>query len=161
MIHVEFDDREILAALNNLAQSSSNIRPALQAIGENLVTSTKERFTSQTDPDGGRWDKLSDARIAEKVAHHGSNLILTDHGTLGDSINYQVQDSVTLNVGVPYQSETGSNMEYAAMMQFGGTKAEFPWLWGDIPARPFLGFSQEDKAGILDIIAQYLSSSIG
>lgn len=32
----------------------------------------------------------------------------------------------------------GSSMRYAAMQQFGGTKAKFPHLWGDIPARPFL-----------------------
>ena len=152
MIHVEFDDREILAALNNLAQSSNNIRPALQAIGENLVTSTKQRFTSQTDPDGNRWAEISDEWKAEKEEHGGSTLILTDYGTLGDTINYQLLDAVTLEVGSP--------MVYAAMMQFGGTKTEFPWLWGDIPARPFLGFSEADKAGILDVIAQYLSSSI-
>lgn len=29
-------------------------------------------------------------------------------------------------------------MKYAAIQQFGGTKAQFPHLWGDIPARPFL-----------------------
>jgi phage gpG-like protein len=28
-------------------------------------------------------------------------------------------------------------MPYAAMQNFGGTKAEFPHLWGDIPARAF------------------------
>ncbi|MFK3602796.1 hypothetical protein [Pseudomonas sp. AP19] len=31
----------------------------------------------------------------------------------------------------------GSDKPYAAMMQFGGG-ADFPHLWGDIPARPFL-----------------------
>ena len=32
----------------------------------------------------------------------------------------------------------GNLMDYAAMQQFGGTKAQFPNLWGDIPARPFM-----------------------
>jgi phage gpG-like protein len=32
----------------------------------------------------------------------------------------------------------GSTMKYAAMQQFGGKKSQFPHLWGDIPARPFL-----------------------
>jgi len=48
-------------------------------------------------------------------------------------------------------------MEYAAMMQFGGTKSEFPNLWGDIPARPFLGISEDDKTDILTILERHLS----
>jgi phage gpG-like protein len=46
-------------------------------------------------------------------------------------------------------------MVYAAMQQFGGTKAEFPHLWGDIPERPFLGVSDDEKE-ILEIISDYL-----
>ena len=47
-------------------------------------------------------------------------------------------------------------MAYAAMQQFGGTKSQFPHLWGDIPARPFLGISTADKQNIRDIIGSYL-----
>ncbi|TBN36300.1 phage virion morphogenesis protein [Pseudomonas sp. BGI-2] len=32
----------------------------------------------------------------------------------------------------------GSNKPYAAMMQFGGEQADFPYLWGDVPSRPYL-----------------------
>lgn len=32
----------------------------------------------------------------------------------------------------------GSNKPYAAMMQFGGDRADFPQLWGDVPSRPYL-----------------------
>ncbi|KAE9641970.1 hypothetical protein EJA71_20150 [Pseudomonas sp. PB106] len=35
----------------------------------------------------------------------------------------------------------GSNKPYAAMMQFGGERVDFPQLWGDIPARPYLPVS--------------------
>jgi len=41
--------------------------------------------------------------------------------------------------------EIGTNLPYGAMQQFGGTKAEFPHLWGDIPERPFLGLSKDDE----------------
>jgi len=54
----------------------------------------------------------------------------------------------------------GSPMEYAAMQQFGGTKAEFPNLWGDIPARPFLGISSQDENEILTILRNYLESAV-
>ena len=49
-------------------------------------------------------------------------------------------------------------MEYAAMQQFGGIKSEFPHLWGDIPARPFLGVSESDAEEILAIVHDYLAN---
>ena len=52
----------------------------------------------------------------------------------------------------------GNTMEYAAMMQFGGSRADYPQLWGDIPARPFLGISDEDEKMILSVIGDYLLS---
>jgi phage gpG-like protein len=33
----------------------------------------------------------------------------------------------------------------------------FPMPWGDIPARPFLGFSDDDQAAILEIVRNYLN----
>jgi len=38
-----------------------------------------------------------------------------------------------------------------------GTKEEFPNLWGDIPGRPFLGISEQDKSDILAIIQRHLN----
>jgi phage gpG-like protein len=50
----------------------------------------------------------------------------------------------------------GSNKEYAAMQQFGGTKAQFPHLWGDIPARPFMGVSDDDERELLALVHDHL-----
>jgi phage gpG-like protein len=50
-------------------------------------------------------------------------------------------------------------MAYTNMMQFGGTKSQFPHLWGDIPARPFVGVSDADKAAILDVISRRLEAT--
>jgi phage gpG-like protein len=47
------------------------------------------------------------------------------------------------------------------MQQFGGTKAKFPNLWGDIPARPFLGVSESDAVMIVDTVSDYLRKVIG
>jgi phage gpG-like protein len=59
-------------------------------------------------------------------------------------------------------------MEYAATQQYGARRGEFgtgsyktrkgtfPMPWGDIPARPFLGFSDDDQAIILGIVRRYL-----
>ena len=59
----------------------------------------------------------------------------------------------------------GSNKPYAAMMHFGGTKAEFPHLWGDIPARPYLpmdaegALQPEAEDAILDLALMHLENA--
>ncbi len=47
------------------------------------------------------------------------------------------------------------------MQQFGGNKSKFPNLWGDIPARPFLGISDADEKMIVSTVNEYLRSVIG
>lgn len=71
-------------------------------------------------------------------------------GELMDSIHYQLDGDFAV--------EIGSAKDQAAMMQFGGTKEEFPHLWGDIPGREYLGFSAEDKAATLAVIQRHLNS---
>jgi len=44
----------------------------------------------------------------------------------------------------------GNTMEYSAMQHFGGTKANYPHLWGDIPARPFIGVSADDREMVVE-----------
>lgn len=146
MIAVEFDDHAIVEALLKLQESGSNLRPALLQIGELLQDSTQQRFSTATAPDGQKWA----ANTIMTIDRKGSSQPLTDGGTLGNTIDYQLLGSDGLQIGSP--------MEYAAMMQFGGTQAEFPNLWGDIPARPFLGISDNDRAHILDIIAKHMQN---
>jgi phage gpG-like protein len=64
------------------------------------------------------------------------------------------------------QVTLSTNVEYAAVQQFGAKQGAFgrdkrnhPLPWGDIPARPFLGFSDADKAGILAILSEYLDNA--
>lgn len=148
-ISIHIDDREILASLRELSESTRNLSPVLKLIGEKLTESTKARFPVAKAPDGTKWELNS---VLSTLLYKDSDLPLTAGGILGSTIDYQ-QSSDMLQVG--------SNLEYAAMMQFGGTKAEFPHLWGDIPAREFLGISPDDKDMILSSIHDYLSGALG
>ena len=47
------------------------------------------------------------------------------------------------------------------MMNYGGTKAQWPHLWGNIPARKFLGVSREDEVRALDILQSYIRDLAG
>lgn len=146
-IEIEIDDARVLAALHDLANSMLDPSPALSLIGEKLVESTKRRFETTSDPDNNEWAANSPVTVAKK----GFDWALKGEDTLADSIVWQL-DGDGLSVGSP--------MKYAAMQQFGGTKAEFPWLWGDIPSRPFLGVSADDRDVVLDILRDYLLGSV-
>ncbi len=145
-ITIEVNDARVLDSLRELASRIHRIQPALQEIGEHLQETTTQRFGSQTAPDGTHWLANSLVTIERK----GGKPVLTDGGTLGSTLDYQVTGDELL---------VGSNLDYAAMMQFGGTKEEFPQLWGDIPARPFLGISDDDSHAILDILRDYLAQN--
>jgi len=134
----------VIAHLNAIQQRSDNIRPLLLEIGEDLTESTKQRFVTTTSPDGEQWAENSQVTLDRK----SGSKPLTDGGFLAESIHYDMFG----NYGV----EIGSDKVQANMMQYGGTKAQFSHLWGDIPARPFVGVSAEDKQKMLTSVSNYL-----
>jgi phage virion morphogenesis protein len=145
MIEISIDTSRNLAKLNELLQKTGDVSPALRKVGETLKESTQKRFETTTAPDGTAW---ADNK-ASTLAHKKGSRPLTDGGTLGDTIDYQIHGTDELLIGSP--------ADQAAMMQFGGTKAEFPNLWGDIEGREFLGISDEDETNILNIIEHHLN----
>jgi phage virion morphogenesis protein len=169
MIEVKIDSKAVTDALERLARSAANPRPALLDIGESLLVSTKKRFETSTAPDGTRWAPNSqviylghlgsaksnhrkDGRINSRgAAKVSGKKPLIGVGILSQQISYAVDDN-GLQVGSP--------MEYAAMQQFGGKKSKFSNLWGDIPARPFLGVSNADEQMIVNTVSEYLTRII-
>lgn len=143
---IQIEDAEVRRKLDELIARGGDLSPALLEIGEVLTNSTKERFQTETDPSGRRWEENSAVTAERKT----NPKILTESGLLGGQIAPQLIDGGNA-VAV------GSNRIYAAMMQFGGTKSQWPHLWGDIPGRPFLGFSSEDRDRVLEILRDYLA----
>lgn len=136
-------------AFADLAKSLTDMKPALKAIGESLVESTKQRFIDSEGPDGVKWKPNKPSTLARKKSRKplvGESLML------GEQIHTDVIGDDTLIVG--------SSMEYAAMQQFGGTKSEFTHLWGDIPARPFIGLSDADQGMIEETIREHLERAL-
>lgn len=167
MFSIKVEDRQVLDTLNQLVGRAKNLRPAFVEIGEDLVDSTRRRFATATAPDGTPWAPNSQVTIDRYLGvfkgSHKKDGSLSKAGqartaskkpltgetkTLQSSINYQLDGDVGVGIGSPKVQ--------AAMMQFGGTEAQFPHLWGDIPGRIFLGVSSADKQNILEIIGSYL-----
>ncbi len=145
MIKIEINDNEVQAAFKKLLAAGTHLEPVFRDIGEFMQKSTKDRFIKGEAPDGTAWKKNSAVTLARKK---GSKPLIGDGGHLSTKINYAL-----LNDGV----EIGSPFVYAAMQQFGGSKSDFPHLWGDIPARPFLGISDADSVNIVAILTEHLN----
>ena len=157
----------MLYTLNQLVNKAKNLRPAFAEIGEDLVNSIKRRFAMATVPDGTPWVPNSQVTIerylgvfkgsrkkdgssskAGQASTASKKPLMGETKTLRSTINYQLDGAFSVGIG--------SSKIQAAMLQFGGTRAQFPHLWGDIPERPFLGVSTSDRQNILDIICSYL-----
>lgn len=149
MFVVELKAEAATAALTRAAALLEDMTPVMKAIGELLVRSTKQRFLKGQAPDGSAWKAKSPVTLARS---RDSRPLFGPNNRLNREIFPESGSDFV---------EVGSPQPYAAMMQFGGTKARFPHLWGNIPARPFLGISQEDEDNILAEIAEGLSTAFG
>lgn len=152
MIRVDFDDGQIQSALANVLARLANPQPMMIEIGELVANSTMARFATATAPDGSEWKTNEQSTVDiynSMFASAGAKRPLVgETRRLGGEISWQLDGRDAVEIGSP--------LPYAAMQQFGGTKAQWPHLWGDIPARPYLGISDDDERDILDIVARYL-----
>lgn len=163
------DDREIQRELRRL-ERKEDLAPCLKNIGEYLVESTEDRFTKEVDPEGAKWAALKESTKNRKK----HTKILTESSGLRSSIIYAVR-----NNGL----RVGTNKIYGAAHQFGIDKdihvpahqrlvrvafkkeLKFP-VWSQVkahsfnpklPARPFLGFSNEDRQEIMEITRDHIA----
>ena len=157
-ITLTIDDAAVRQHLGQLIRALTDPRPALREIGEDMVRTTQERFQpgQKRAPDGTRWARNSDVTIARK----GRNNPLYQEGDLQRLIRYQLLGANVL--------EVGTNRKYAAVQQFGQpkgasgrTRRGAPIPWGDIPARPFIGLSDQDADDAVRVLRSYLARQVG
>lgn len=163
MITIELKSDTVSPALDRLAALLDDLAPVMREIGEYLRESTKQRFSTGTAPDGSRWAPKSPVTMARYGARRSNRVdprpLFGPSGDLSGTIAYDAaRDSVSV----------GSNMIYAAVMQFGAAQGAFgrtsrnaPIPWGNIPARPFLGLSPEDERALDAIIGEWIERIAG
>lgn len=136
---------EVERAITELLQKGEDLTAPMKSIGEEMINRTQQRFRDKEAPDGTPWKDNSP--VTEKRKGHG-RVLEGESNELSKQFSYSAaSDSV----------EWGSLMVYAAMQNYGGTKAEFPHLWGDIPGREFIGLSDDDEDEVLAILGDHLS----
>lgn len=152
------------AALSALARAAAGLddaTPLYADIGMLLVTSAQQNFERESAPDGNPWPQSIRAK------QEGGK-------TLSDTL--RLLKSITHEAG-PASVAVGTNVEYAAIHQLGGTiRAKTSrglrfrmggnggWITKQsvtIPARPFLGLSQDDEKEIVALSEDYLGQTLG
>lgn len=160
-ILISIADQEARQGFARLSRAMKNTKPIMNAIGTGLVRNTRRRFRTQTGPDGQPWAALNPVYAAEKR----NTRILTESGRLRDSITHAAQSD---------EVRVGSNVIYAAIHQHGGTiKAKsggrLAFKMGGnlirptsvtLPARPYLGIDNDDRAMIGRVIERFLSRAL-
>ncbi|MHB1183388.1 MAG: phage virion morphogenesis protein [Desulfobulbia bacterium] len=189
-LKIKIEDQEAQQAMRRLAGQGKSLKPAKQDIGEYLVGSVKRRFAEGKGPDGTPWEANKESTMLALLARRGggtsrrkgeksSNPYFRQDGRLSKRGGRQVSgkrpligESKRLSTEIHFRItdtgvEVGSPLEQSAVMQFGAKKGDFGRTkrggeipWGDIPARPFLGFSDEDKVNVLDILQEHLEMAM-
>lgn len=159
--------------LKETQKKFTHLKKYFDLVGEALLLSTDQRYRLQISPLGVRWAPNSHVTIQRYISKRRgftkpskgksrtlnvkgllslqSKQILRDRGTLQDLMHYRSTNK-KLFVGPSIAASS-----YSRMMHFGGKKVNYPKLWGDIPARPYLGVTKADKAKMIKLFGTYLN----
>ena len=154
---IQFHGQEkITRWLNRVLKETKDSTELLHEIGSILESNTKERINSGIGVDDKPWQKSWRARVQ-------GGTTLRDTSRLYNSIKYQIIGGKRVVVG--------TNVIYAPLMHFGGTKKtkngkyltfKTPTGGGvrvksvTIKPRPYLGMSVDDSQEVLFAIEEYL-----
>lgn len=157
MLTVELENQRIQNVLREIERVVGDLTPLMRGVAAELAQQTEQNFENEGRPE---WAELSDTtteRRAKKGNWPGQILQVSAAG-LAASITTHATDSSAL---------IGSNKPYAAMMQLGGDQADFPHLWGDIPARPYLpmdaagALQPQAEQALLELALSHLKQAVG
>ena len=181
---ITVQDEQVRSALKALAARVQNMRPVLQAIGEDIVERTKHRFDTSTGPDGVPWKTNSAATLmmlaerlvnrrnakgARSYTYSKQGGLLNSKGLavmgnkkplIGESKQLRMQIVALANAASVTVGTTSVTAAYAAIQQFGGKAGRGHKV--TIPARPFLPVRQDgtlypqEQVLILQEINEYL-----
>jgi len=178
IVKTKIDDRGARLLLRRLVRNSENIRPALNDIMGDLLSSIDENFQKQGRPK--RWTPLKPGSIRQRRKKQQSGTkILQASGLLASSINGKVQGDSKITIGspLPYARihDQGGTFTHPGGTKFkivGPGKAKFVKNSATkfngitkphqitIPKRPFLMFQRKDLKEAEKVLADHLLSGV-
>lgn len=129
--------------LGGVISKGVQTQQAMEEIGGAMVSSTVERFSTSTAPDGTAW------KVAQRAEKEGGKT-LVDNSVLRNSIGYEASA-----LGVLW----GTNDIRGRIHQLGGKTGRGHAV--NMPARPYLGMSEEDVEEAKAIIVEHVAAMFG
>jgi phage virion morphogenesis protein len=140
------DLRSLNKRLDGLVRRSQDLGPYFQDAGQYLVNATQHRILrSKRGPNGEKWPALSQATIDIK----GHATPLYQSGDLARSIHVVAYDKSGLIVA--------SDAPYAELMQYGFFPTTGFIKGKRIPARPFMGVSNQNVKVLSSMLKDYVA----
>lgn len=122
--------------------SSMRLGRLYQVLGSELESQTRRRIAEEKSaPDGENWDEWSEAYAARRPKRGG---LLDLDGGLVESIAFEVTGDAIV---------VGSNLVYALVHQEGFDKK-------NIPARPYLGVSDENLEDLGQLVIDFIERQL-
>lgn len=161
-LSIALDDDAVQAAFERLTRLGQDASPMMADIAEHLLESTQRRFAASVGPDGIPWAPLK---------RDPGRRPLLDTGTLRDQIwpahgSDFAQITATATYARWHQEGTGPYVilpRKGKALAFpgagGGTLARRKVNHPGLPARPFMGLSDQDRADIATIAAAHLEDA--
>lgn len=156
MREIVFQIDEITPMLGRVSAALGDMTPVMQDIAELWLVSTQDRMLKGETPEGTRFAPRSPVTLARYAAmgfSFGGPLNLTG----------EMRGQLATEAGADF-ARIGSNAIQSAVMQDGASKGAFGTTsrggsipWGNIPARPFLGVSEDDQVNILAELEDWLT----
>lgn len=178
-LDVELNSQAAQDAINQYVQVLGDPKPLFGDIGEYLTIAHNQRFRDQISPDGTPWQPLSPSY--QKQKRKNQNKILFLDGYLANTMRYQVgENELQFGSNLPYAAihHFGGERTVSAKMKSLYFKRNKDGTVGNkfvkkqksdfaqdvqvgaykirMPARPFLGTSEDDNVEILNIVINHL-----
>jgi len=140
--------------ISKLLHDTLNLEPVMAEAAEYMKRSTVNRILrTKTSPDGERWAALSDVTIALKG--HDQPLFQSGELSKGIDVLDVSKDGFMISAEAPH----ASYMQKGVSKVKGAFKSKRPAP--QVPARPFMGFSDENVRRISSMIRNYLANGGG
>lgn len=150
-LDISIDTAHIQAAFARVRALGQNPRPITRQIAGILADSSEQAFADEKDPQTGMpWADLTPKHKAKRAKLGYSGKKLQMRGDLAMSL--------TTGFGTT-SAWIGSNLEYAAIHQLGGTPDMAPGP-AAVPARPYMGLDSVARQEVLLVIQRAVQGSL-
>ena len=153
MFRILIDDSDLRAAFARLLERSSDLTPAMTAIGEYTLKRVDDGFRNEVSPYNVPWQQLKPRTIKQKQKKRQIAKILQATGLLRGTFSYTASNS-SVEIGTNRVSASG--VPLGILHQLGSRK-------NNLPARPMLPdpdrLPPQDLQEVLAIIGDHVENA--